>query len=85
MKLKKLNEKQIALSNSSMQKIQGGQQYRFTYCTPYTEDDFNNHVPSSDRITEVWIPPDGSGCGGYWSIKGTFAYGDSPANPNNPK
>jgi len=66
-----------------MQKNQGGQQTRFTY-SHGSEEDFNAGMPSTDRNTQVWLPPAG-GLNGFWVTTGTYTNADAPTNPDDPR
>ncbi len=80
MKLKKLNEDRIALTNDMMSNIVGGLKYgdtRLTYSGGGASD-FGN--PSTDRVTQIYVN-DGFG-GGYWSNGNGCYHLDPGDDPN---
>lgn len=82
MKLKKLNEDRIALTNDMMSNVVGGRLVggielgttRFVYCNGGSAETFGQ--PSSDRTTQTWTENALTG-GGYWSSGGSCSHADS--------
>lgn len=79
MKLEKLNEKKIALSNEMMHNIIGGVEFGDTQLK-YTGEPWGQ--PSSDRITQTWTNP-GDGGAGFWADGNGCYINDLPTNPTN--
>ena len=79
MKIKKLNEERISLSNEMMQNVIGGRQVggielgtrRVEYSSGAWE------TPSSDRTTQEWTEEGRTGCTGFWRNIGSNTYPDS--------